>query len=113
MVIAQEAELVHRKQTASTARVPGDKDQVPFLYAHRRPLQVIVDFGRLAVLVRAEERNIEIVTRIFKVVGVATEERHIEFRCEDQPNVVVLLVFVEVVHGSRIQGDDIAPHAID
>src|ERR1019366_6728026 len=61
LVIAQEAELVHGKQTPSPSRVARNENQVTVLYAHRRPLQVIVDLGRLSVFIGTEERNIQIV----------------------------------------------------
>ena len=55
---------------------------------------------RLAVLVGADERDVQVVAGELEVVGVAAEEGDVELGGEDEPDVGVLLVEVEVVLAS-------------
>ena len=101
-----------RIQPVSPSRVAGDENQVPLLRSRRAPSQVMLDFRRLAVLIRPEKANVEVVTRILEVVGVAAEERDVELWSEDQPNVCILLVCVEVVLAALIESDDLVAVAV-
>ena len=86
----------------------GDESQLAIAGAIRLPLQVVRRLGRLAVLVGAEERDVEIVAGILEVIGIAAEERDGKFRRKHQPDVVILFVFVEVVHRARVQRHHVA-----
>ncbi len=50
---------------------------------------------RLIILIDAEEADIEIVTRIFKVIGIPSKEADIRFRRKDQPHIGIALIAVE------------------
>ena len=62
----------------------------------------------LSALVRAEQRDIEVVARVREVVGVASVERDRELGREDQADVGVLLVAIQVVPSAAIERDDVA-----
>ena len=72
-----------RLQRVRAPRIAGDEDEVPLLAAVRAPLQVIRDLGRLAVLVGAEEADVEAVAGELEVVGIASEEGGVELGGED------------------------------
>ena len=76
---------------------PETKTSSSSLRAVLAPLQVVLDLGRLVVLVDAEEADVEVVARILEVVRVAAEEGDLLLRGEDQADVGVLLEAVEVV----------------
>ena len=63
----------------------------------------MLDLRRLVVFVGPEEADVEVVAGIFEVVGVAAEERDVEFGSEDQPDVGVFFVAVQVVLAPLVQ----------
>src|SRR5215469_378029 len=89
----------------------GDKNELIVAHSRRRPLQVVVQVGRLVVLVDAEKRDIEVVARIFEVVRIPAEEGNVELGREDQTDIRILLVLVKVVYLSRIKSDHVAAEA--
>ena len=70
---------------------PATKTSSSSLRAVRAPLQVVLDLGRLAVLVDAEEADVEVVARVLEVVRVAAEEGDLLLGGEDEADVGVLL----------------------
>src|SRR2546423_11515471 len=74
-------------------------------------MKIVVQARRLVIFIDAEEGDIEVVTRVSKVVGIAAEEGGIELRREYQPDVSVLLVLVQVVHFSGIESHNVAAQA--
>ena len=63
---------------------------------------------RLAVLVRAQNGEVERPARKLEVIGIAAERRDIGFRREHQPHVVVALVLIEKILASLIEGHGLA-----
>ena len=98
-----------RVQAVGLARVPGDEDEVAVLRTGGAPLQVMSGPRGLAVLVGAEEADVEVVARVLEVVGVAAEEGDGELGGEDEPDVGVFLEGVEVVAAAVVERDDVAP----
>ena len=47
----------------------------------------------LIVFINAEEADVQIVTGILEIIGVAAEKRSVEFRREDEAHFGVLFVF--------------------
>ena len=87
---------------------PATKTSSSSVGARLAPLQIVLELGRLAVLVDAEEADVEIVARILEVVRVAAEEGDVLLRREDQPHVGVLLVAVEMVLPALVERDHVA-----
>ncbi len=88
---------------------PATKTRSPSSAPVRAPLEVMRGTGGLAVLVGAEEADVEVVARVFEVVGVAAEEGDVELGGEDEPDVGVLLEGVEVILAPLVERDDVAP----
>ena len=101
----------HGVQAIGLARVTGDEDQLAVGRPARRPLQVVLDLGRLAVLINAEEADVEVIAGIFEIVRIAAEEGDVLFGREDQADVGVFLVAIEMVLTAVVKRDDIAPQA--
>ena len=101
----------HGVQAIGLARVAGDEDQLAVGRPGRRPLQVVLDLGRLAVLIDAEEADVEVVAGILEIVRIAAEEGGVLLGGEDQPHVGVLLVAVEMVQPAVVERDHVAPQA--
>src|SRR5260370_308290 len=59
--------------TVRRAGVAGHEDQRVFLRAVTAPFEEVLDVGGLAVLIGAEESEIEVVARVLEVVHVAAE----------------------------------------
>src|SRR3984893_13392501 len=62
----------------------------------------------LVVLVDSEEGEIDVPSRIGKVVRASAEESDLELGGGDEPNVSVLLVLVEVVLAARVERHGLA-----
>ena len=90
--------------------MPCHEDQVALLRA-LAPFQVMGRPGRLAVLVGAEEGDVEVVAGELEVVRVAAEEGDGEFGGEHEADVGVFLVRVEVIAPAPVKGDDVAPQS--
>ena len=88
--------------------MPGDEDQLIVRRPGRAPLQVMLDLGRLAVLVGAEEADVQVEARILEVVRVAAVEGDLLFGGEDQADIGVFLEAVEVVLAALVERDDVA-----
>ncbi len=76
---------------------------------------MVVRVERPAVVVDAEEANIEVVARELEVVGIAAERGHVPVRREDEAYVGIFLVAVEIVARAAEKGDDVArePGAVE
>ena len=75
------------------------------------PFQEMLGADWRAVLVHAKDREVEVVTRIGKVVRVAAEEGHLLLGREHQPDVGVLLVTVEPILCALVERHDVGPQA--
>jgi len=53
--------------------IPGNKHQIAVRRAFRIPLQIVFAVERLAVVVHPEERHIEVVTGMGKIIGIAAK----------------------------------------
>lgn len=89
--------------TPSAIRRRGDDDQFPFGRPSRVPSQVVLRAKGLPILVHAKEGEIETITRIGEVVGIAPEEGDLLLRREDQAHVGVPLVAIEPIFGPMIE----------
>ncbi len=67
--------------------------------------------GGLAILVGAEEANVEVVAGILEVVGIAAEEGDGELGAKTEPDIRVFLVRVEMILPALIERDDVAAQA--
>src|SRR5450759_4023077 len=72
--VAQVLHLRNREKPARAPGIPHNEREVTFLRAVRIPSQIVLGLPRLAVLVDAEQREIEVVARIGEVVRIAAEE---------------------------------------
>ena len=89
--------------------LPETKINSPSAAPAVRPLEIMLDLGRLAVLIDAEEADVEVVAGILEVVGIAAEEGGGLLGGEDQPHVGVFLVAVEMVQAAVVERDHVAP----
>ena len=89
----------------------GDEDQLSVLGARLAPFQIMLDLGRFAVFVDAEEADVQIVARILEIVRIAAEKGDLLLRREDQPHVGVVFVRVEVIQPALVERDHVAPQA--
>ena len=81
----------HGVQPVGLARMAGNEHQLAVARAGEAPFQVVFDLGRLAVLVDAEEADVEVVSRVLEVVRVAAEEGDLLLGRKDQPHIRVFL----------------------
>jgi len=109
--IALKLKLRDRILTLCTARMPRHKDQFAIGGAGGIPFQIILRVDRLAVLVNAEQRHIQVVARIREIVGVAAEEGGLVFGCEYQPHIGILPITVKPVFAALIQRHDVGTQA--
>src|SRR5262245_45593906 len=61
-----------------------------------------------AIVVQANERNVEAVTRKHEIVGVAAKRSDVQLWCKHEPHVVVTAKLVELELPTVIQRDDFA-----
>ena len=71
----------------------------------------MLDLDRLVVFVNAEEADVEIVTRIGEIVGVAAVEGDLLLGGEDKPDIGVAFEAVKVVLAALVERDDVAAQA--
>src|SRR5215472_16399298 len=71
----------------------------------------MVEMDGFVVLIDAEEGDVEIVSWVGEVVGVAAEESDTEFRRKNKANVGVLFVLVEVVDFAGVERHCVATQA--
>ena len=69
------------------------------------------ELGRLPVFVDAKDADIEIVTRILEIVGIAAVKSDLLLRREDDANVVVSFVLIEMVKAALIKCNHIRAKA--
>src|SRR5258707_11772213 len=89
----------------------GNKNQITLFHAGARPAQKIGEVGGMPVFIYAEECDVEIVTRIGEVVGIAAEKGRIKFGREYQAHVGELFVLIQVIDLTRIENNDVAAKA--
>ena len=87
--------------------MPRHEDQFIVAGAVATPGQVVLDLGRLVVLVDAEEGDVQVVARVLEVVRIAAEERDRLLGREYQTDIRVLLVAVKVILRSLVERDDL------
>jgi hypothetical protein len=105
--VALVLELRLGQQTLRAAGVPGQEHEVA-LARPIAPRQVERGgVGRLAVDVRAAEREVDRVARVDEVVGVAAEVRDLQVRRHHEPHVVEDAVLVELPHAALEELDDL------
>lgn len=109
--VSQIFEFRHGVEVVRVARVAGHEDEFVFLRAVFTPLQVMLNFRRLAVLVNTEEAAIEVLPRVSKVVRVAAVKGDLLFRGEDETNVGVAFEAVEVILAALVERDHVAAKA--
>ena len=69
------------------------------------------ELGRLPVFVDAKDADIEIITRILEIVGIAAVKSDLLLRREDDANVVVSFVLIEMVKAALIKCDHVRAEA--
>ena len=100
--------MTDRVHPVGPPRVTGDEHQVIILQRGRVPLQIVFRMDRLAVLVHAEEADIQVEAGILEVVAIAAERGAALLRRENQPHVVVFFVLVEVIQPAAVERDHFA-----
>ena len=81
----------------------GDEDQFAIGRALRAPLQIVGGVDRLAVLIDAEDRHVEVVAGIGEVVRIAAKEGHLLLGRKDEADIGVLLVAIEPVFATLVE----------
>ena len=71
---------------------PATKTSSPSLDPFVLHFRIVLELRRLAVLVGAEEADVEVVARVLEVVRIAAEEGDVELGGEHQADVGVFLV---------------------
>ncbi len=87
------------------------EDHVAFRRALVAPFEKVRWHGRLAVLVGAEETDVEAEPWKLEVVGVAAEIGDAVLRREDQTDIGVLLVAIKVIQPALVERDHVAAQA--
>src|SRR5437016_5526439 len=83
------------------------ESQLAVLGPVRIPFQEMLDLRRLAILVSAEDADIEIEARIFEVIRIAAVKGGLLLRSENEPDVVVAFETIEVVSAALVKGDHV------
>ena len=109
--IARGFEFGDGELAIGAAGIADDDRHLAIVGAVLREREEIGDLGRLAVFVGAQHAHVEVVAREVEVVRIAAEERHREFRREDQAHILIAMVFVYIVDAAVIQVDDVAARA--
>ena len=102
----------HGIEPICASGIAGDENEIACARTLRGPFEVILRMNRLIVFVNTEQREIEIVARIFEVVRVTAEERNLKLRREHQTHVGVLLIGVEVVLAALIKRNHVVTHSV-
>ena len=74
-------------------------------------MKVVLEMRRLIIFVYAEERDVQIVTRVGEVIGVTAKKSDAELRRKDQAHIDVFLVLVQVVNRAGVERHDVAAQA--
>ena len=106
--VAHSHELWCGQEPIGAARIAGDEDEVAVLRRARVPLEMLRCDDRPAVLVEPQKREIEVVAREVKVVGVAAKKRGLHLGRKDEPHVGIFAVGVELVLTAVIERDHLA-----
>ena len=106
-LIAQILQFRNREQTARATGMSGDEHQFAVLRTRGGELQEVLHPRRLAVLVGAEETDIEVVAWELEVVRVAAVERDLRFRREGEAHVRVFLEAIEMIGATLPERDDV------
>ena len=109
--VLQKLQLRYGLQPIGASRIPGKENQIAILDSRFRPLQVVVEMNRLVVFVNTEEGDVEVIARVGKIVGVATEKCRLKFRRKHQAHIGVFLVSVQVVNFARVESNNVAAQA--
>jgi hypothetical protein len=104
--VAQVFKFRHREQTARTSRMTGDENQIAIFGALLAPFQVVLNLRRLAVLVSAEETDIEVVAWVFEVIRVAAVKSNLLLGREDDADIGVAFEAVKMVAPALIKRHD-------
>ena len=75
------------------------------------PLEIMFRVGGLAVLVGAEDADVQVEARVLEIVRVAAVKRDALLGREDQPHVGVTLEAVEMVRAALVQRDHVGAQA--
>ena len=105
--ITQQLQLGHRFLARGRARIAGGEHQLSILRAggvEREELRV----RRMAVVVRTQERHVEVVAREIEIVRIAAEEGRVLVRREHQPHVLVAAVAVQRGAATMVERDHVA-----
>ena len=93
------------------ARMAGDENEFTVGGAGLAPLEIMRRPGGLAVLVCAEQADIEVEAGVFEVVRVAAVKGDLFFGCEHEPDVRVFLVAIKMVLAALVERDHLAAQA--
>jgi hypothetical protein len=85
----------------------GDERELAGRRAFCATLQEVIGVQRLAVLVDAEKRHIDVIARVGEVIRVAAEEGCLLLGRKDEANICVCLVLVEPVLAAVVERDDV------
>ena len=88
-LIPQLSKLGGGELPVGASGVTTDEGKLAVLGPFRIPLQEVLDFRGLAVLVGPEDADVEVETRILEIVGIAAVERHLFLRRENEADVVI------------------------
>ena len=106
--IARRLEFGHGVVARGRSRIADHEDRLAGLRRFRIPAQMVRRRHRLAVLIEAQQAEIEVVPREVEVVGIAAEEAGLELRREHQAHIVEAVEGVELVLPAVIEVDHLA-----
>ena len=109
--IALGFELRQRVRPLRGSGIAGDEHQLAIGRALRIPLEIVLALDGPAVLIHAEQREIQVVAGIREVVGIAAKERDLLLRREDDPHIRVFLVAIQPVFPALIERDHVGAEA--
>ena len=95
-------QFIQGKLPVCFPRTSTYESQFAVVWSARIKFQKIVDLGRPAVFINTEEADIQIVTGIFEIIRVTAEKRHLLFRREDQPYIIVTFVTIKMIRAALI-----------
>ena len=105
--VAGLGQLAGRELPVGLARVSADEGQFAIRRPFRVPLQEILGLRRLAILVGAEDADIEIEARILEVVRIAAVKGDLLLGREDEPDIVVTFVAIQIVDAALVERDHV------
>ncbi len=111
LAVANVLQVGDRIHPIGVARMAGDEHQLSFGGARRAPVQIIGNFRGMSVLVHAKQADVQIVARVFEIVGIAAEERDGLLWSEHQADIGVALVAIQVIEPTVIKRNHVAAQA--